>query len=87
MYCYDTLSYQSTKPQSGWIYNSNKLSGSIVHTSLLSPFGYYVSSHGYMQGGSLSSDNNGVRPVVYLSSSVKIIEGTGEQNNPCKLGL
>ena len=30
---------------------------------------------------------DGVRPVLYLSSNVKITDGTGESTNPYKLGL
>ena len=76
----------------GWVYNTNKLSGSITYTWLLSS---HAGPSGTVLYGSLgaglnylnSTSNYGVRPVVYLKSDIKITEGTGESTNPYKLGL
>ena len=83
--CYSSPSGCSgTNAQTGWVYNSNKLNGSIVTTWLLSPyssnFNYAFRADG---GGGLSYysgnfNSNGVRPVVYLKSNIKIADGTGE---------
>ena len=43
--------------------------------------GYYVGNSG------ISSYSNAVRPVVYLSSEVKITDGDGSQSNPYQISL
>ena len=81
-----------SNPQNGWVYNSNKLDGSIVNTWFLSTNSrssysrsvFIASSSGMLSSSSYSS---GVRPVVYLSSNIKITDGTGQENDPYKLGL
>ena len=87
-----TTTYGS--PNSGWIYNSNNLEGqdNINWNWFVSPSAKYTNQvFGFYPGGILNcySANNSyaVRPVLYLSSNVKITDGTGEQNNPYKLGL
>ena len=82
-------------PQSGWIYNSNKLEGqdNIYDIWLISPDIVYpnrvfsINAKGQVYSSEVDFDYYGVRPVLYLSSNVKITDGTGEQNNPYKLGL
>ena len=80
--------------RTGWIYNSNNLEGEtdISDTWFIS---LELSSSRFVlfldSGGVLYNNNAyikyAVRPVLYLSSNVKIIDGTGEQSNPYKLGL
>ena len=90
--CYSSPSGCSgTNAQTGWVYNSNKLNGSIFTTWLLSPYSSYYSCAFYaFTDGTLSrSDVNygshGVRPVVYLKSNIKIADGTGEVGSPYTL--
>ena len=82
-------------PTTGWVYNSNNLEGSneIDWNWFVSPFsGGSGSVFAAISGEGLGHAWNGngaggARPVVYLKSEIKITEGTGEQNNPYKLGL
>ena len=93
------LREQPGYPTLGWIYNSNIRDGqsSLYRVWLLSTifsdyyYAFFVRDTGsmYIGGGSgiVSGHQYDVRPVLYLSSNVKITDGTGEQNNPYKLGL
>ena len=83
-------------PTTGWIYNSNILQGQseIYENWLLSPHSdilvraFSMRTFGNIDhNGEYCGYGKGVRPVLYLSSNVKITDGTGEQNNPYKLGL
>ncbi len=83
--CYSSPSGCSgTKAQTGWVYNSNKLNGSIVTTWLLSPyssrndFAFNAYSGGSLNRNGILYNSLGVRPVVYLKSNIKIADGTGE---------
>ena len=77
----------------GWIHKSNVQESQINPTStwLLSPSSdnIYISfyANGALRYDYAVSVPYAVRPVLYLSSNVKITDGTGEQNNPYKLGL
>ncbi|MBQ9319059.1 MAG: hypothetical protein IJR82_05450, partial [Bacilli bacterium] len=92
--CYSSPSGCSgTNAQTGWVYNSNKLNGSIVPTWLLSSSAgrsnraLYVLSGGYLGHDIVNNYSYGVRPVVYLKSNIKIADGTGEETDPYKLSL
>ena len=82
-------------PQLGWIYNSNKLEGqnSITYNWFVSPFSsnsafvFLGRSVGFLNYYDYGDSAFGTRPVLYLSSNVKITDGTGESTNPYKLGL
>ena len=82
-------------PTLGWIYNSNNLEGhnSPTYNWFVSPSSsssdnvFDAYSGGNLLNDWLAYSFYGVRPVLYLSSNVKITDGTGEQNNPYKLGL
>ena len=80
-------------PTTGWVYNSNNLQGSnVIYWNWFVSPDSSISNHVFYanSGGNLDTYVNyagGVRPVLYLSSNVKITDGTGEQNNPYKLGL
>ena len=83
-------------PTTGWVYNSNILEGesSVSNTWLLSPdsgdtsFAFFANSAGDLYShGVHNRYSNGVRPVVYLKSSVKIAGGTGEVGSPYVLDL
>ena len=50
-------------------------------------FVFYVSSSGIVNGSNVSYYQFGVRPVLYLTSSVKITGGDGTSSSPYTLGL
>ena len=89
--CYnDPSSCNSTLlATTGWIYNSNILEGRSTNdtTWFVSPIAggshgiFYAVGNGFL-GSHTGYDKYGVRPVVYLKSSVKIKEGTGEVGSP-----
>ena len=90
---YDDEDYH---PTTGWIYNSNIYEGADIPnpTWLLSPYSevdfnaFIVNANGILDNSDNHvGDNNAVRPVVYLSSSVKISDGDGTSGNPYKLSL
>ena len=73
----------------GWIFNTNILQdqSTIVNTWLLSTYADRVLAsfeNGYLNH-TFSSYSYGVRPVVYLSSDIQIIDGDGSSGNPYKL--
>ena len=81
-------------PANGWLYISNVFDGiedyqwnwSLALYSGRDDRVFSVYSSGNI-GTSSPNGFAGVRPVLYLSSSVKIIDGDGSINNPYKLGL
>ena len=50
-----------------------------------SDFSFYVYSYGYVNANGVGSNGIAVRPVVYLSSEVKITDGDGSQSNPYQI--
>ena len=78
-------------PNNGWIYNISNTDVYYVRL-LISPLLSYggrvldVNFRGYIDESEVSGYGM-VRPTLYLSSSVKIIDGDGSINNPYKLGL
>ena len=90
--CYNDGTYKGCEKSSGktngWIYNTNSNS----NQWLLSPpsgnsnaaFALRVSGSVYY---SYSGNSYGVRPSLYLSSSVKITSGDGSQQSPYQLSL
>ena len=96
--CYNSPSgCGSRNPENGWIYNSNHIAigkYNQVWTIMPSSYNSYTAHH--ISGGSLhdysgsypvSGNTNSSRPTLYLSSSVKIIDGDGSEGNPYKLSL
>ncbi len=79
-------SYSSCK-NTTWMYNS-----SISYWWTLSPrsnfsgYAFYVDSDGFVKEHYVYNYSYAVRPALYLSSEVKIIGGTGTQNDPYTLG-
>ena len=79
-------------PGTSWVYKSNITEGISFPDStwFVTPCNYDSSTVFFSYGGGSLADGGGnirevVRPVVYLKSSVKIIDGTGESTNPYKL--
>ena len=84
-------------PTNGWIYSSNIMENqnNIQGIWFLSPrsdqsnlvFMNAYTGNICLYGDDFHDAKSNIRPVVYLKSSIQIIDGTGEQNNPYKLGL
>ena len=71
-----------------WLYDSDNTQWTMTPTPASSA-AYdvaYIYSNGYLTSERASTDHS-IRPVVYLKSSVKIIDGTGEESNPYQLKL
>ncbi len=88
--CYIDTHYCSSyrNAQIGWVYKSNILEGQStpVYTWLLASYSeyeyaFFASSDGYL--GSAGVDiTYGIRPVLYLKSSIQILSGDGSEQNP-----
>ena len=80
--------YSSCK-NTTWMFNSSN------HWWTLSPvagnsddYAFYVTSIGHVHHrGHVSGDSIAVRPVVYLSSEVKITGGTGAESSPYEISM
>ena len=87
-YMYPT-SCSEDKAKNGWIYNSNTVSRTNrISTWFISSLVNTGANILYDRGGlnnDLPSDRQGIRPVVYLSADVKIINGDGSIEHPYKL--
>ncbi|MBQ9318261.1 MAG: hypothetical protein IJR82_01330 [Bacilli bacterium] len=80
----------SGTPTTRWIYNSYNLEEQHWFLSPRSSNSDKVFIAGYginLRNDWASTNLVETRPVLYLLSNVKIIDGTGEQNNPYWLGL
>ena len=76
-------------PEKGWIYNNSNdgfWTMSPSADSIISVFMVLKTSH-ESAGRVGAASRNSVMPVVYLSSSVKIIDGDGSSGNSYKLSL
>ena len=87
--CYDNPNgCHGTDAKTGWVYNSNIRDGNVMVYSgwLLSSSSSDASSSlinrndGFLDEGGVIR-NSGIRPVVYLKSNIRIVEGTGEVGN------
>ena len=79
-------------PKRSWLYNTNiNSSDNYSNIWFLNPHlmqDVYVFASSYDGISSyFTGATSGVRPTLYLSSSVQIIDGDGSINNPYKLGL
>ncbi len=63
-----------------WLNNSDS-QWTITHTADNREIVLNIFSNGYIEG-SFSSNSFGVRPTVYLKSSIKIVDGDGSSSNP-----
>ena len=63
-----------------WIFNS-ALQWTITPRASYSGIVFYLNSAGYVNGN-LAGNAHGVRPVVFLKSSIKIVDGDGSSSNP-----
>ena len=79
-------------PSNSWIYNSNGKSNQLLFSIFMSSFsqnprvigenGSVSTTSGFIEGSSF-----GVRPTLYLSSSVKIDSGDGSEQSPYRLSM
>ena len=85
-YCY---SGGGGMPNKGWIYtpNSNILKWLLSPCSGYSNCSFYVEPTGSVYGYNGVYNPYGVRPTMYLSSTVKIISGDGTKDNAYKLSM
>ena len=92
--CYSNPSgCSSDNARTGWVHNSNKLStgSSTYSTWFMSPSVGFMRNGLFAQNGcelkytAVLENSYEVRPVVYLSSSVQIVDGDGSEGNPYKL--
>jgi len=76
-------------PTKGWIYNtnSNSFQWLLSPRSVNSENVFFLDPSGYVGGNVLNSNSFGVRPTLYLSSSVKISSGDGSEQGPYQLSL
>ena len=84
--CTDSTNMNSSADckNNNWIYNSSYYQWTITPYSGISNIVWYVYSNGRMYNIS-ALNAYGVRPVVYLKSSIKITGGTGTSSDPYKL--
>ena len=88
--CYDDpFNCENGIPSASWIYNTNILqeTSELTHTWFISPYsslpnGVLVDVNNGSLRAAYSYGSCGVRPVVYLKSTVNIVGGTGEEENP-----
>ena len=88
--CESMYTYNYTCENDNWIYNNTD---DYLYLWTLTPqsnsiqvlLTYVDDSFG--RGNPNSSNYTGVRPVLYLSSNIKIIGGDGSQNNPYQISL
>ena len=79
----DTFNCEFSTPTSGWLYYSD----SQWSISSLSDDDLCIYSLGYSEGCDDAGTRLDTRPTLYLSSSVKIVDGDGSQGNPYQLSL
>ena len=86
LYNYDN----TTCKNNNWLFNS-AFQWTLPQLANRSGFAFYVNSDGYVDDGDVyndvDDDQNGVRPVLYLTSSAKITGGSGTSSSPYTLGL
>ncbi len=92
--CYDNpVGCSFMDAPAGWLYNSNVVEGESHNSYFWVITGTDGNSIGFNINEFGGFDNEavywtyGVRPVVYLKSSVKITDGDGTSGNPYKLSL
>ena len=65
-----------------WIFNSTGHQWTITPRATSSAYVFYVRSEGTVYYDASVGNSNSVRPVTFLKSSVKIIDGDGSSSNP-----
>ena len=70
-----------------WLYDSSTIQWTLTPNSSNSDCIVFVNNTGYVDNSTLAYNSIGVRPSVYLTSSVSIIDGNGSSSNPYQLEL
>ena len=83
LYNWDSSSFSDCK-NNDWLFNGAD-QWTLTPDSSYSYFGFFVSNAGDVR--SRANGGYGVRPSVYLTSSVSIIDGNGSSSNPYQLEL
>lgn len=77
--------YLDVCTKTNWMYNSNLSWWTLSYFSRNTNSAYVVSSNGNVGYNNASHKQYEVRPVLYLSSDIKIIGGYGTQSNPYRI--
>ena len=80
LYNWDSSSYSDCK-NNDWLYESSYLQWTITPRTSSSGSVFRVGSAGFLVNNP-ASNASGVRPVVFLKSSIKIVDGDGSSSNP-----
>ena len=80
LYNWDSSDFRDCK-NNDWIFNSS-YQWTITPLASDSVNVFHVYSAGCLRNRSADYTYNGVRPVVFLKSSIKIVDGDGSSNNP-----
>lgn len=87
-YGYKCKSEYGGNPKKGWIYNTETLSSQwLLSPSYATYRGTAINLNGAFASGQDVSYSDGVRPTLYLKSTVKITSGDGSEDNPYQLSL
>ena len=82
--CYtDTSNCNSGTPSSSWLYKSDTVQWTVSPHSSNARGVFYVSATGNVNGSN-AYNSDGVRPVAYLKSDIKL-QGTGTSDDPYKI--
>ena len=65
-----------------WMYNSSTDQWTITPDQDSTYFVFYVGNYGDVNSINAGDNNNGVRPVVHLKSTIKVISGSGTKESP-----
>ena len=79
--CYsDTYNCDNGTPSSSWLYKFDTSQLTVSSRSGNANYVFFIANTGFFYSN-LANNNFGVRPVVYLSSDIKL-DGTGTSSNP-----
>ena len=65
-----------------WLYESSYAQWTLSPRASYSDSVFYVSSSGFVYYTGSAYSSNGVRPVAFLKSNIKIVDGDGSSSNP-----
>ena len=77
----------TTCKNNNWLYNKSIDQWALPQYANGSSYAFYVDSGGFVFNGLVYDVQFGVRPVLYLTSSVQITGGSGTSSDPYTLGL
>ena len=80
LYNWNSSSYSDCK-NNDWLYESSYYQWTITPLASSTSYVFYVSYTGYLINY-IADITSGVRPVVFLKSNIKIVDGDGSSSNP-----